>query len=191
MSCKDIKPEIIFVCSSNMAPYILDLPRDADAICLVDLVDVDSEKWRSLCARSAAFPMNWVYRREWRRVADLEARIVRECDWSVFVSDAEAALFRKAPAAIPEQDPGRQQWRRSRLFRSGPPLPGALSDWTSANFVFTGTMDYPPNVDAVVWFAQGYLARHPRLDARRTISHCRRQPGAAGQSAGHRSRACS
>jgi len=31
---------------SNMAPYVLDLDA-GDAVRLVDLVDVDSEKWRS------------------------------------------------------------------------------------------------------------------------------------------------
>ena len=36
----------------------------------------------------------------------------------------------------------------------------------AANFVFTGTMDYPPNVDAVIWFAQDILAHHSQI-------HCR------------------
>jgi hypothetical protein len=86
-----VKPEVIFVCSSNMAPYVLSL-RGRERVCLVDLADVDSEKWRAY-ADTASFPMNWLHRREWRRVADLESRIARECDWSTFVSDAEAGLF--------------------------------------------------------------------------------------------------
>jgi len=151
---KDIKPDVIVVCSSNMAPYIFDL-RNPATPCLVDLVDVDSEKWRAY-AQTSGFPMNWVYRREWHRVAELEARIARECDWSIFVSDEEADLFRKMQPRFRDKiravsngvdldyfDPARQfeaPYARDR-----------------ANFVFTGTMDYPPNVDAVVWFAHGIL----------------------------------
>jgi sugar transferase (PEP-CTERM/EpsH1 system associated) len=152
---RTIKPDIIVVCSSNMAPYILDLPETRSAIRLIDLIDVDSEKWRSY-AQVASFPMRQVYRREWRRVAELEARIVRECDWSTFVSEAEADVFRK------------EQMRYSSRIRAvsngvdldyfdpahvfEPPYP-----LDKPNFVFTGTMDYPPNVDAVAWFAQEIL----------------------------------
>jgi polysaccharide biosynthesis protein PslH len=151
---REIKPQIIFVCSSNMAPYILDLRTEATP-CLVDLADVDSEKWKSY-AETAAFPMNWVYRREGRKVAELEARIARECDWSVFVSDPEADLFRKLQP---------QFWEKIRAVSNGVDLDyfdpahpfDAPYDMNSANFVFTGTMDYPPNVDAVTWFAQEIL----------------------------------
>ncbi len=152
---REIQPKIIVVCSSNMAPYILDLRKGGSATCLVDLIDVDSEKWRAY-ADTSAFPMNWVYRREWRKVAALEGRIVRECDWSTFVSDEEAALFRGLHPQYPE---------KIRAISNGVDLdyfdparnfeaPYALGD---ANFVFTGTMDYPPNVDAVVWFARQIL----------------------------------
>jgi len=151
---KDIKPEIIFVSSSNMTPYILDLRTDAMR-CMVDLIDVDSEKWRSY-AEVGSFPMNWVYRREWRRIAELEARIARECDWSVFVSDAEAALFRKLQPQFADKiravsnGVDLDYFDPARRFEA----PYATD---SANYVFTGTMDYPPNVDAVVWFARDIL----------------------------------
>jgi sugar transferase (PEP-CTERM/EpsH1 system associated) len=100
--------------------------------------------------------MNWVYRREWRRIADLEARIVRECDWSVFVSDAEAALFRKLQPQFANKiravsnGVDLDYFDPARRFQA----PYATD---SANYVFTGTMDYPPNVDAVVWFAKDIL----------------------------------
>ena len=85
-----VRPEVIFVNSANMAPYVLDLPKHGTRI--VDLADVDSEKWRAY-ADNATGPMRLVYRREWRKVAALERRIAHECDVSSFVSDAEAALF--------------------------------------------------------------------------------------------------
>ena len=149
----DVRPEAIFVCSSNMAPYVLDLK--GDTLCLTDLADVDSEKWRAY-AQTASFPMNWVYRREWARVAALEERIVRECAWSVFVSEPEAELFRKqhpqfrAKIAAVSNGVDLDYFDPARIF-------AAPYDATKPNFTFTGTMDYPPNADAVIWFAQEIL----------------------------------
>ncbi len=147
---REVRPEVIFVCSSNMAPYVLDL-RDRRQVCLVDLADVDSEKWRAYAAAGRP-PMRWVHAREWRRTAALEARIARECDWSTFVSAEEAALFTRLHPAAAD---------RIRAISSGvdaayfdPALPTEAPYPTDRlNFVFTGTMDYPPNMDAVAWFA--------------------------------------
>ena len=150
----EVKPEAIFVFSGNMAPYVLDL-KGSERVRLVDLTDVDSEKWRAY-AEVAKFPMNWVYRREWKKTAELESRIARECDWCTFVSDDEAALFAR-------QQPGQKD--KIRAVSNG--VDGGYFDPAHAfeppfetdrlNFVFTGTMDYPPNVDAVVWFANEIL----------------------------------
>ena len=147
---REVRPEVIFVCSSNMAPYVLDL-RDRQSVCLVDLADVDSEKWRAY-ADTGRPPMRWVHAREWRRTAELEGRIARECDWSTFVSAEEAALFTRLHPAAAD---------RIRAVSSGvdaayfdPALAGEAPYPTDRlNFVFTGTMDYPPNMDAVAWFA--------------------------------------
>lgn len=157
---REVKPEAIFVCSSNMAPYVLDL-RGQERVCLVDLADVDSEKWRAY-AQKGSFPMSWVHAREWRRTALLEARVARECDWSTFVSAEEAALF----AGL---HPG--QAAKVRAISSGvdhayfdpsqehepPPGFAAVDGQRPLDFVFTGTMDYPPNVDAVTWFGRDIL----------------------------------
>ena len=147
---REVRPEAVFVCSSNMAPYVLDL-RDRQGVCLVDLADVDSEKWRAY-ASAGRPPMRWVHAREWRRTAELEGRIARECDWSTFVSAEEAALFTRLHPAAAD---------RIRAVSSGvdaayfdPALAGEAPYPTDRlNFVFTGTMDYPPNMDAVAWFA--------------------------------------
>jgi sugar transferase (PEP-CTERM/EpsH1 system associated) len=155
---EQVKPEVIFVCSSNMAPYVLDLrgPEGGqERVCLVDLADVDSEKWRAY-AETGGFPMRHVHAREWRKTAELEARIARECDWSSFVSAEEAALF----AGLHPHQTG-----KIRAVGSGvdhvyfDPAHRFEAPFATdrANFVFTGTMDYPPNSDAVRWFADAIL----------------------------------
>ncbi len=157
------RPQSIVVYSSNMAPYVLDHPGLA-ARCIVDLVDVDSEKWRAY-AETGSGPlsslMRWVNRREWHQVRALEARIARECRWCTFVSAPEAALFQSQhPAAA----------ARIRAISNGvdhayfdPALPTIRPyPATGPAYVFTGTMDYPPNIDAVRWFASDIL---PRIQA--------------------------
>ncbi len=151
---RDIRPEAIFVCSSNMAPYVLDL-RGQERVCLVDLADVDSEKWRAY-ARTGTGAMRWVHAREWRRTARLEARIARECDWSTFVSREEASLFAGMHPACADRirsvgsGVDHDYFDPAQTFEAPYPT-------DRLNFVFTGTMDYPPNVDAVVWFAETIL----------------------------------
>ena len=146
----EVRPEAIFVFSGNMAPYVLDL-KGEERVRLVDLTDVDSEKWRAY-AEVARFPMNWVYSREWRKTAELEARIARECDWCTFVSDDEAALFARLQPTHKDKIRAVSNGVDGAYF--DPDLPfDPPYETDRLNFVFTGTMDYPPNVDAVVWFA--------------------------------------
>lgn len=155
---REVKPEAIFICSSNMAPYVLDSADwnpATSGVALCDLADVDSEKWRAY-AEIGRFPMRQVHHREWRKTAELEARIARECDWSTFVSHQEADLFARL----------QPEWSaRIRAIVSGvdavyfdPALPHArLFQTDGPHYVFTGTMDYPPNIGAVVWFADSIL----------------------------------
>ena len=150
---REVKPAVIFVCSSNMAPYVLG--RTGSAVTLCDLADVDSEKWRAY-SETGKGAMRLVHRREWHRVAALEGRIAQAMDWSTFVSAEEAALFRAQRPA---------EATKIRAVPSGvdfsyfdPAIPHAAPYPTDRlNFVFTGTMDYLPNMDAVRWFATEIL----------------------------------
>ncbi|MFL5286803.1 MAG: TIGR03087 family PEP-CTERM/XrtA system glycosyltransferase [Rhodopila sp.] len=148
-----VRPEVIFVNSGNMAPYILDL--QVTGLRLVDLADVDSEKWRAY-AETTKGPMRQVYRREWRKVAALERRIATECDLSSFVSDAEASLFKQMHPDCADHIRGVSSGVDHRYFDPSQYF-APVFDTAVPNYVFTGTMDYPPNVDAVVWFVNEIL----------------------------------
>jgi sugar transferase (PEP-CTERM/EpsH1 system associated) len=148
-----VRPAVTFVCSSNMAPYVLDLPATGTRI--IDLVDIDSVKFQAF-AETANGPMRLVHRREARKIGELERRIAHECDLSVFVSDAEAGLFASRHSDCASRIPGISNGVDYEFFD---PVLAHLPvyDLTRPNFVFTGTMDYPPNADAVIWFATEIL----------------------------------
>ncbi len=148
-----IRPDVVFVCSGNMAPYVLEHRHRGRRI--VDVVDVDSEKWREYGARAGG-PMGWVYRREARLTLALERRIAGASDATIFVSEPEAALFRSLMTGPAGRILGVSNGVDFDYF--DPAVARAAPfDTGGANFVFTGTMDYKPNEDAVVWFARAIL----------------------------------
>lgn len=136
-----------FVFCSAMAPYVMS--RDIRKI--LDIVDVDSEKWAAY-AKMSAWPMRAIYNREARKVLDLERRAALAFDRSIFVSQAEALAFlRLAPEASDRvlyvsNGVDTEYFDPSLNFKS------PFSSGTKSA-VFTGTMNYRPNVEAVVHFA--------------------------------------
>ncbi|MES2103857.1 MAG: TIGR03087 family PEP-CTERM/XrtA system glycosyltransferase [Pseudomonadota bacterium] len=138
----------IVVFSSAMAQFI---EHVGDARRIVDFVDVDSDKWLQY-ADKKIWPMSWLYRREGNQLLAYERRLAQECDASLFVSQAEAALFRQlAPESAARID----------FFNNGVDTDYFSPELAHDNpypsnekaIAFTGAMDYWPNVDAVQWFA--------------------------------------
>jgi sugar transferase (PEP-CTERM/EpsH1 system associated) len=130
---------------------------------VIDFVDVDSDKWRQYAAKKA-WPLSMLYAHEARQLLAYERRVARSCDAALFVSAPEAGLFRslapESAARIGHYSNGVDtQYFASGAAYDSPYAAGELA------LVFTGAMDYWPNVDAVAWFAQQVLpavrARHP------------------------------
>jgi sugar transferase (PEP-CTERM/EpsH1 system associated) len=154
--------DAVFVFSSAMAQYV---PR-GDARprrFAMDFVDVDSEKWAAYAEgrRGAA---GWVYRREARRLLDYDRAVAQRADISLFVSDREADLFRRLAPESTEKIRGLSNGVDTTYFDPAATAPALSSGQPS--LVFTGAMDYWPNIEAVTWFADNVLPgvrqRHPR-----------------------------
>ena len=163
----------IFVFSSGMAQFA-DHARQARRV--IDFVDIDSDKWAQYAA-SKSGPASWLYRRESGALLRYERKLASEWDASLFVSEAEAALFRKL---APESD------ARIGFFNNGVDtgyfspchaFPSPYRDKEPA-IVFTGAMDYWPNIDAVQWFAREIFPSisHAHPDARFHIVGARPAP---------------
>ena len=121
----------------------------------MDFVDVDSEKWTAYAA-TKSFPVRQIYRREARRLLQFDRRVAAEADASIFVSEPEAELFRMLAPEVREKVIAIPNGIDATYF--SPENAGLKPNVTGAPiFVFTGQMDYWPNIDAVVWFSDNVL----------------------------------
>jgi sugar transferase (PEP-CTERM/EpsH1 system associated) len=147
---ENIDAAVVF--SSVMADY---LPVGVPA--LVDFVDMDSAKWRQY-APAHRWPMSWLYRREGARLFDFERSVALRAGHAFFVTGEERDLFLShAPEC------------RGRIDAMGngvdagyfSPDHGGTSPFASHELpvVFTGAMDYWPNVDAAIWFVRDVMPR--------------------------------
>lgn len=145
------RPERVVIFSGPMAQYVTGR-LGAEAISLFDMVDVDSEKWRSYGERKP-WPMNWLYRREADKLLAFERQMASEFDSTVFVSKEEAELFRRLAPESAHKTTYRIQGVDSEFFDPSIGFENPYPDGAPA-LVFTGMMDYWPNVDAVQWFVR-------------------------------------
>lgn len=163
--------DTIFVFSGQMAQYLPARPRQR---VVMDFVDLDSAKFVDY-ARKSRWPMSWLHRREAGLLAAYERGVASRANASLFVSEAEAQLFRNGGGSgnvqVLENGIDTLFYDPAALFKSVESL-GRL-------IVFTGQMDYRPNIEAVTWFADAVMP-HVRVawpDARFAIVG--RNPGDA------------
>jgi sugar transferase (PEP-CTERM/EpsH1 system associated) len=139
------KCDRILVFSSSVAQYVwhvVGIPR------VIDFVDADSEKWR-LYADYHPFPRSSIYRLEANRLARYEAEIARVFDHAIFISEKESSVLQGQASGLPISvipngvDLDYFSPSRDHLIGSKQPF-----------IVFSGAMDYFPNVDAVRYFCK-------------------------------------
>jgi len=138
--------DLILVFSSQMAQYVesvTSIPR------IIDMVDVDSNKWEQYAEHTLP-PSSWLWKREGRNLAKFEKRIVAEFSLTLICTEGEANILRDRCAS-------------SRIYSLSHPIdieyydpaPVGVSEEIAALqpfIIFTGSMDYFPNVDAVLQF---------------------------------------
>jgi sugar transferase (PEP-CTERM/EpsH1 system associated) len=152
----------LFVFSVQMAQYV---PADFAGRVVMDFVDVDSAKFEAYAAKSAQ-PLRTLYAREARLLARFEETIARRAHVSLLVTPEEAALF---ASRIDQRDPPRIEALGNGIDAAffDPAGRSAAPEMLAGGpqIVFTGQMDYPPNVEAVEFFARevmpAILAVHP------------------------------
>jgi sugar transferase (PEP-CTERM/EpsH1 system associated) len=148
--------EGVFAFSSSMAQYAID-GRFARGPVIVDFVDVDSDKWAQYAAKKGV-PEKWIYAREARTLGRYERRAAAAASASLFVSEAEADLFRSMAPESAAKTFGINNGVDFDFFDPDTSYPDPFEGARDA-VVFTGAMDYWANADAVGWFAEEVLPR--------------------------------
>ncbi|WP_242115384.1 TIGR03087 family PEP-CTERM/XrtA system glycosyltransferase [Sphingomonas lacusdianchii] len=137
--------DAVYVYSGQMAQYL-----PADARFVMDFVDLDSAKFAGY-AEDARGPMRWMLAREARLLGSFERTVAARAEATLFVSAAEAAMFGGQAQAV-------ENGIDTGFF--DPALVAPVAE-AGPLIVFTGQMDYRPNIDAVRWFVTNVLPGVP------------------------------
>jgi sugar transferase (PEP-CTERM/EpsH1 system associated) len=151
-------PDVVLAYCSGMARFAVEGPL-AGRPFVLDLVDVDSEKWGQLAGTSRG-PRRMIYGREAATLRRFERAAAYRAYATLVVNEKESdSLSALAPGCNVRIVPNGVDLE---TFTNPDPV------GRSSNVVFCGVMDYAPNVAAVVWFARNVwpLIKERWTDAR-------------------------
>ena len=152
--------DVVHIGGIEMAPY-LDVVRAArpSPLAIFDNLNCEYLLQRRAFLTDLRAPARWpgaAYSLvQWRRLRRFEAQICRRADRVLAVSEADALALRELGpgldvTVVPNGVDARAY--RPQSTSLSPKLPEYA-------LVFTGTMDFRPNVDAVLWFARKVFPR--------------------------------
>jgi polysaccharide biosynthesis protein PslH len=133
--------------SSSMGQYV---PPALGIPLIADFVDMDSRKW-DLYAAASRRPLAWLYATEARRLLEYERDLARRAYCTLVRTELER---RDVVRLIPDV--------RVEVLRNGVDATYFAPDGiveTGRQIVFTGVMDYFPNVQAVTYFCEDVFPR--------------------------------
>ena len=101
--CLETRYRVCLVSASSMVPY-LQMPELQGVPAIVDLVDVDSQKWLDYAATSRGW-RHWVFQQEGLRLRNLEASLLSRARAITLVSREEVNVFQRDMAlALPRPE---------------------------------------------------------------------------------------
>jgi polysaccharide biosynthesis protein PslH len=144
----------IFAYSGQMAQFV---PQDRGArMFVMDFVDMDSAKFVSFGG--------FANKQEGKRLFAFETATANRADLSLFVSEAEASLFRRETGLGKDKVSFIENGIDLEHFQISARVNPVSIDDVHPLIVFTGQMDYRPNIEAVTAFARETMpmvrARH-------------------------------
>ncbi len=164
-----LHPDFIIVYSGNAAQFAVEfsnIPR------LMYFSDLDSQKWLQF-SEIRAFPVNLIYKREGQLLLDYERRIAKTFSHSVVCTLAEKRDFERLIPGCPVD-----------VLPNGVDLEGFRSQHVpkqAGTMIFTGVMNYFPNVDGAQWFCDSVLPLVRERVPHATFIICGASPTAAVQ----------
>jgi glycosyltransferase involved in cell wall biosynthesis len=192
--------DALLVYSSSMAQFVepyRNVPRS------MHFADLDSLKWEQYAKRSR-FLRSWLYQREYRRLLEYERHVAATFDHSLVCTPRELRDFQRLmppvpascvsngvdleyfrPPAVHSQAP--LEGPRSQALPGNALLPGCAwqrSDKRVHELIFTGVMDYLPNVEGVTWFCETVLPLIRSEVPEVSLTICGSRPNAQVQALG-------
>jgi len=140
--------DLVFMFSSSMATYS---QVTGHLPVILDMVDVDSDKWAQYAKQSSPL-LSWLWAREARLLSDCETEMVERSVATLLCTDAEAAILKKRGPAQKIRVVG-NALDMDYFDRDSVQISGEIASW-QPYIIFTGAMDYRPNVDAVTYFCR-------------------------------------
>ena len=163
----EIRPDLIMIYSCNVAQYAEHFPQVPR---IMQFAELDSSRWGQFARRSRP-PLRWVYAIEERRFFAYERHIARTFSHALVCTAAEQCDFERlipgAPVSLVGNGVDLEYFRSKGIAKQ----PGSI--------VFTGVMDYFPNVDAVVWFCNEVLPIVQQQIPEAGLTICGSRPAAA------------
>ena len=140
--------DFAYAFSSSMGAFLL--PHSVPWV--MHIAELDSDKWHQYSERTR-FPMSWVYKREWKTLLRFEKKLAAAAVTNVLCTPLEEQIFQREIPGLPTTV--LQNGVDLKYFQPAPERTEA------GRLVFTGVMDYLPNIDACVHFVQDIRAQHP------------------------------
>lgn len=136
-------PDLVIAYCTGVAD-ILFRPPLQQVPAILDMVDVDSEKWSEMADRHRP-PMRWIYQRELRTMRAFERTVMRRAAFITVVSERERELAERCGLGD-----------RALTVPNGV----AIDSWTPPSgivprqeVVFCGVFNYEPNEEGAIWLA--------------------------------------
>jgi polysaccharide biosynthesis protein PslH len=149
------KPVAVFTHSSNISGYAVDHFQRSEGnepIRVLHFADVDSEKFAAYASKATGLK-KLIFSIESARVKRQEQRLTDMASHVAVISDDEANVLRSTLSHHQDRVVTLPNGVDTDLFdRSKYPV--APFEANGKSIVFTGAMDYPPNIEAVSWFAE-------------------------------------
>jgi sugar transferase (PEP-CTERM/EpsH1 system associated) len=150
---------------------LVNLPEDLPCPTVLFTHNVEAEIWRRHAATAAHPLTRTLLRQQWGRMVRFEGRALARCDLVLAVSHADVATFSRLYAGAARRPMHVVQTGVDTEYfspRPAPPRP--------AHLVFTGSMDWLPNEDAMLHFVHDVLPRIRAVEPSVTLSIVGRDP---------------
>jgi len=144
---KLVDADVLLLTASSLANYVRELSNVENIKLLMDFMDVDSDKWQQYADESNVLKC-LLYSREAKKICLLEQEVAKTFDTCFVIANTEKQLFERKVS----------QEGTLRVLGNGIDQslfsPNYRKPSNTVNFLFSGVMDYKPNIDAVLWFVQ-------------------------------------